>query len=105
MRCCREGPADDFRHMPTPRARTLEWDVTPFQPRFDRWLSLAGLLTWAVAGLPTVVRLVEEGPSFATLGKAVAWLGFGAGFWLVAGDRPRPLSRRQHQIVFAFQTA
>jgi signal transduction histidine kinase len=66
----------------------------------ERWLTVAGLLTWLLSGLPTFMRIVDgRVDGLSTTVWTFAFAMFGVGFGLMTWHRPGPWQRRQWRIV------
>ncbi len=57
--------------------------------RIERWLTVAGFVTWLVSGLPTLLRIVNGNMSAGgMIVWAIAFPLFGLAFGLMCLDRP-----------------
>ena len=68
--------------------------------RSERWLTVAGFVTWLLSGLPTFTRIVDgRVDRMSTVIWACAFALFGVGFGLMTLDRPGPWQRPRWRIV------
>jgi signal transduction histidine kinase len=68
--------------------------------RPERWLTVAGFVTWLVSGLPMFMRIVDGGVGRASaIASCVAFAVFGVAFGLMTLFRPGPWQRWHWRIV------